>query len=177
MKRIVLTLCAVAVCASISFARVIAKPQATGSDSGTQLSGDGERDALGFSAVVNGGTSFLNYRHWESSNIGFEGILGFNKNSNLTTTDLGVKVLDRLKKEQNLTAYCFGMLGVEPYSGTGTSGTNTYLAAGLGAEFFFQGLPNLSVCAEAGLGYSSPNSQYGNMAGWLPSLGLKYYYK
>jgi hypothetical protein len=80
------------------------------------------------------------------------------------------------KKEQNLTVYSFGMLGIEPYSGDVQSGTNSYAAVGLGAEFFFQGLPNLSFGAEAGFGYSSPNSQYGNTAAWLPSLGIRYYY-
>ncbi len=94
-----------------------------------------------------------------------------------TTTDIGGKILYLLKKEQHLKAYCFGMLGIEPYSNTGTSGTNTYLAVGLGVEFFFQGLPDLSVGTEAGLGYSSLNSQFGNMAGWLPSVGIRYYYK
>jgi len=181
MRRVILTLCVVAACACVSYAKVILKQPAS-ADPGSEQSSNGgpssgERDALGFSAQLNGGVNFLTFRHWDAGKIGFEGLFGFNKDSNQTITDLGIKVLDRLKREQHLTAYCFGLLGIEPYSGSGASGTNTYIAAGLGAEFFFQGLPNLSVCAEAGLGYGSPNSQFGNMAGWLPSLGVRYYYK
>jgi hypothetical protein len=137
------------------------------------------KDAIGFNFQINGGSSLLSYRHWNTEKTfidGFEGLLGFNKNKFITTTDLAVQVMHSIKREQNLTVYSFGMLGIEPYTSDPQNGTNTYAALGLGAEFFFQGLPNLSVGAQAGFGYSSPNSQYGNTAGWLPSLGIRYYY-
>lgn len=180
MRRIISTLCILAVCAGVSSAKVVSKQQTQPSvESGAENSrnSNSERDALGFSAQLNGGVNFITFRHWDSGKIGFEGLFGIEKDNNHTTTDIGAKVLGRLKQEQHLTAYWFGLLAVEPYSGSGSSGTNTYLAGGLGAEFFFQGLPNLSVCAEAGLGYSSPNSRFGNTDGWLPSLGVRYYYK
>jgi hypothetical protein len=176
MKRFVVTLCVVMVCTGISFAKGASAKQ--GSPASSSAPG---KDALGITFQINGGVNFVTYRHWSAGKSfidGAEGLLAFNKNSNVTTTDLAVKLMHSIKREQNLTAYSFGMFGIEPYSGTNTtSGTNTFAAIGLGVEYFIQGVPNLSVSAEAGFGYSSPNSQYGTSAGALPLFGLRYYLK
>jgi len=187
MKRFVLVLTVIAVCAGISFAKPVSKKQisavpsdsdSSSSQASNPASSGEERTALGFNSQVSiNGVTSLSLRQWGPGQNGFETIAGFCKGDNSTIVDLGLKLLHRIKKEQHLTVYSFGLLGIEPYSVNSKSDTNLELEAGLGVEFFFQELPNLGFGAEVGLGYNSGTKLFQTIAGWIPSVGIRYYYK
>ena len=191
MKCLILSLCVVAVCNGIIFAKETAKKQVTPApasaystpdqttDSGT---GSNERIALGFNAQLsNNGVNSVAFRHWGPRKNGIEWIVGYSKDDNNNFLDLGAKLLHCIKREQHLMAYSFGLIGIEKYTiksfPSDLSDTNTTIAGGFGVEFFFQELPNLGLGAEVGFGYNSGTKQLGTIAGWLPTVGIRYYYK
>lgn len=144
------------------------------------------RIGLGFSQQLSDqNLSSMAARFWVTPSYGFEGLFGFQFGDD-RIIDFGGKFLGALRHEQNLTVYGFGLLGIEntefkntnnePGFNNSESQTMTTFGFGLGVEFFFQGLPNLSFMAETGLGYRNPSSggSFGTTSSFM-DLGLRYY--
>lgn len=144
---------------------------------------------VGFNSQLSGhGLDSLSVRWWMSKKTAVEGLLGFTLGDDVIF-DMGGKLLTVLKEEENLSIYGFAMAGVESYNadeylvGTVTpvwvdpDDTAITIGAGVGAEFFMSGLPNLGFGAEIGFGFNNANdkSQFGTSAGWLSSVGIRYY--
>src|SRR3989339_371 len=137
----------------------------------TSKTGIGFNSQLSYRSI-----SSLSIRHWVSSNTGIEGLLGFSLGDD-TIFDVGAKFLMSLKKEQNLTVYSYGLAGIESFDVNGQNDTSLTIGAGFGIEFFLNGLSNLGFGTEFGLGFSDANgkNQFGTSAGWLSSVGIRYY--
>lgn len=176
MKKLVLAACCVIVTTGALFA---APRKATSAPQSTAKARTGVGFTTQFSQI---GATSLSLRSWISDSLGVEGALGFTSGDVNSAVNLGAKVLAPLKKEQNLTLYGFGMLGFESISKIGTvskSETDVTVGAGVGVEFFFQGLPNLGFGTEIGLSYGglTDAKQFGTFASWIPSVGMRYYFQ
>lgn len=163
MKRLLLAVCFVVFVSGVSFAKSNAK---TG---------------IGFSSQISdNGISSLALRYWGPGKTGFEGLLGFSFDNDNKFINIGAKILGIIKKEQNLSYYAFGLLGIENYSiktlGLDESDTTFIGGAGWGVEFFLQGLPNLGFGAELGLQYNSHTKALSTSSDWLSNLGIRYYF-
>lgn len=137
-----------------------------------------KKTGVGFNSQLSGhGIDSLSIRRWISKKTAVEGLLGFTLGDDVIF-DAGGKILTVLKEEENLNIYGFGMAGMESYNpDVGDSDTAVTAGAGLGAEFFMSGLPNLGFGAEIGFGFNNADdkSQFGTSAGWLSSVGIRYY--
>jgi hypothetical protein len=176
MKRLLLAACAVALLSSASFARDGARKAAAPASPASS-----ERQmGLGYTQIS--GVNSLSLRYWTNDKLGFEGIFGFSLGENDKIIDIAGKVLPVIKKEQNLTLYGFGVLGIEnqsiksPVTGDTASDTSVLFGAGVGAEFFLQGLPNLGFGTEIGIAYSGATKVFGTYAGYMSSVGVRYYF-
>jgi hypothetical protein len=176
MKKIVLSLCCIAALASISSAESSRRTTASERTASSSMQG---KFGLGFNNQLSDlGLSSLSLRYWNTNKLGFEGIFGFSLGDN-TIIDLGGKVLGVIKKDQNVTVYGFGLIGIESFDiKNGANDTNFTIGGGLGTEFFFPGLPNLGFGAEIGVGIVSinDNTQFGTSSGWIPQVGMRYYF-
>ncbi|MHB9155278.1 MAG: hypothetical protein ACYC5N_06235 [Endomicrobiales bacterium] len=183
MKKLFLASCCVMLLSGVSFARNGAPRKATtpkGTPAVQQTEG---AIGVGFNSQLSRrGLESLALRAWLSDTLGIEGILGFAFGDGESFFDLGGKVLGVIRKEQNLSLYGFGLLGIEnssiknPVTGDTASETSVAFGGGLGVEFFLQGLPNLGFGTEIGLGYNSGSKQFGTLADWITSVGMRYYF-
>lgn len=193
MKKFLLAVCAVSLCAGISLAKEAPKKVAASAQTKKTYTYTDTKSAIGYDSQL--AVPAVAYRYWGADKIGFEGLLGYSSGENDKHTVLGGKFLSKIKTEQNLTLYWFGMVGIDnykttqsvttinPFTGASVTGSEevsdseTTIGAGLGVEFFFQGLPNLSFGAEMGIANRNKAKVTAIFADWIPSVGIKYYYK
>ncbi|MBN1384292.1 MAG: hypothetical protein JW983_05365 [Elusimicrobia bacterium] len=144
-----------------------------------------KKAGIGFNSQLSGhDVNSLSIRYWFSKKIAVEGLIGFSLGDDVMF-DMGGKFLSVLKEEQNLNIYAFGLLGMESTDIddnnplTDDDDTGITAGAGFGAEFFLIGLDNLGFGAEIGFGFNNADdkSQFGTSAGWLSSVGIRYYLK
>jgi len=185
-----LAACFVMLFGGMSYAKLFesAVPDSTARDTQT----DGQI-GLGFNSQISGNVvsvdnnnvavqsvTSLAVRDWATKYIGYEGMLGFGFGNNTSIIDIGAKILATIKKEQHMRTYGFGLLGFESSSitvgGKSYSSTGVTIGAGLGAEFFFTGLPNLGFGVEAGIGYNSSTEIFSTQ-GSMTDVGIRYYFK
>lgn len=139
------------------------------------------RVGLGFNTQLSRfGVDSISLRSWTSDRLGFEGLFGFLLGDNTQCIDLGGKILFGIKTDRILHLYGFGLLGMENWSaktsGVETHDTDVTVGGGFGVEFFFQGMPDLGFGTEIGLGYNSGTKQFGTLASWIPTVGMRYYF-
>lgn len=176
MKKLLAVAVVIASLSSVSFAKV--------------TKGE-ERYGLGYTMQPAGASAVLNavslnavsFRYWQKGEMGLEAFLGYFSYDNSTNgSGIGAKFLKPMKDEQNLTAYWFGMLTLINGSVAGTSASGTVIGAGLGVEFFLDGLPNLGFSAEIGISNRGGDAFAGTKgtdinANPLSNAGVRYYFK
>jgi len=169
MKKLLAVVCLLSCLASVGLAR------------GSQESADEPMYGIGTNTQT--GMNALSLRYWQNKDWGVEGNLGYYTYSNSTNGSLiGGKYLRSLKQEKCLTIYGFAALAAINCQNAGVSASGTYIAAGLGVEFFFEELPNLRIYAEAGAAneggdYYATTKGTQLFAPTVNNIGLHYYIK
>jgi hypothetical protein len=186
INRVICSLCCLALTVGLASAKDMPRRTTTASNTvTTQQPPQSQRSSsgmtgLGFNTqLTDAGVTALSLRYWSGKNLGIEGLFGFTTGDNTTAFDLGLKILGALKTEPYTKVYGFGIIGIENRSkvnGVNDSDTGTTIGGGLGVEFFIPGLPNLSFGSEIGLLYNSTQKQIGTYAGWIPNVGMRYYF-
>ncbi len=137
---------------------------------------------LGFNQQLR--SANLSARQWKSRKIGWEGIFGFRiGEAGYKNVEMGGKILYVIREEENMNVYATGGIGFSIFKGMEVLGVepdtefNLRMVGGLGVEFFFQGLPNLSFGAEVNMGYSDIDfSSFGIEIDTI-GVGIHYYFK
>ncbi len=139
-----------------------------------------ERIGIGFnSQLSNLNLNSLSVRYWMMDGLGVEGLSGFNFASTTTLFDLGVKIMKKIKKEENMYLYLGGLTGLEYEDSDSTdSNINWTIGALAGGEFFFKELPNLGFGLELGLKYKNvgDDGSFGTGADFFNVVGVHYYF-
>ena len=183
MRKVLVVLLAVAVLAAPSFA--------------AEKKGDGMTGKMGIGAGTNG----LGVRYWMSDKMGIDGNLGFSFGDN-TKISLGGNLVSVIKEKKNLRFVWIAGLFLDTDSADSTpaagvtattSETTINIGGGLGVEYSYEELPDLSfgafltgvgitICSTStdvkGAGFSTSSSDstttFATTAG---SLQVRYYFK
>lgn len=119
----------------------------------------------------------LNVRYWFDKRVAAELYGGFAAGDTEDSFIIGGRALAIIQSFRNINVYASvsGAFGTVKYDEEGTNGFFK-VAAGAGVEYFV--LHNLSVSAEAGIGFfdaANHSKQFGIYADWLPQIGIRYY--
>lgn len=140
----------------------------------------------------------ISVRYYFTDMIGFEGSLGFgwyefdtesnrrggeeSEDVSYSAISLEPKILFNFLSEEQACLYAFGGLGFVhyrvDYDGEDDTETGIRLSIGAGAQWFFEGLPNLGFSAEFGVMYEAIEDVqfFGTFGGMLTSFGIHYYF-
>ncbi len=139
--------------------------------------------SVGFSMVSTQGVlsndiPSLNVRYFFDSNVAAELFAGFSTGDTEDSFIIGGKAIALIQSFKNLNVYAAvtGACGALKYGNRGATNGFFKVAAGAGIEYFI--LNNLSISAEAGIGFfdaANISRQFGVYADWLPQVGLRYY--
>jgi len=118
-------------------------------------------------------------KYWFNNELAVQGILGFNYSDTVDELDLGGKVYFKIQDEENLHVDVIAGLGltrVDPDKGS--TETGTWVNAGIGIEYFFNGLPNLGFSTEVGLTLRDydDDTSFGTTADSFVGAGIHYYF-
>ena len=139
-----------------------------------------EHLGVGFNSQLSPqGVESLSAKYWINNEFGVQGIFGFRYTDDADEMDAGVKVLFKIKDEENLHVDAVAGVGfayVNPDQGS--SDTATWLSGGLGIEYFFSGLPNLGFSTEVGLTIMDyeDDTSVGTTADTFVGAGIHYYF-
>lgn len=125
------------------------------------------------------GVDSLSAKYWINNELCLQGIVGFSYSDETDEADLGAKVHFKIKDEENLHVDAIAGLGfahVDP--DYGDSETGTWISAGVGIEYFFNGLPNLGFSTEVGFSIMDfdDNTTVGTSADTFVGAGIHYYF-
>lgn len=102
-------------------------------------------------------TAALSLRYFPNNYLNTNFLFGFNTESSLKTTTLGIKLTRNLNLEENMNFFsalaAYVLSTRDPLNGNQQTGVE--FNALLGAEFFLPGVPHLGLLLEAGLGLQS----------------------
>jgi hypothetical protein len=125
----------------------------------------------------------ISVRHWMDKQLGFEGILGYrllnrDNGPDARAFELGGRFLINLVQEQNMHVYGGAGLSLLHRRFDDNSDNGVGAEVFTGAEFFFQGLPNLGFSAELGIDLTDTKdtTTFGTFGGSFVSAGIRYYF-
>jgi hypothetical protein len=140
---------------------------------------------VGFTNAFSGasGLTSVSARYWVDKQLGIEGLVGFEsvnreRGADLNRQVFAARLLLNFVQEDNLHLYGGAGLALlrEEFDDDSDSGLGLDLF--VGAEFFFQGLPNLGFSSEVGLEISDDGNTtfVGTHGGSFATFGIRYYF-
>jgi hypothetical protein len=147
------------------------------------------RWGVGFTTALSPEASFgdeltsLSVRYWLDKQLGLEGVVGYSlvnrdEGEDQRYSTFGGRFLIKMVEEENLHVY--GGAGIAfLYAKEGDNkGSGVGVEAFAGAEYFFQGLPNLGFSSEVGLRLSDTGDTtvFGTDGGSFLNFGIRYYF-
>lgn len=166
-------------CTVVAFALPAAAKDMTG------LWGVGYTKAL---SPQGSGLSAVSVRYWLDKQLGLEGLFGYqlinrDGGADERSMSLGGRFLIKMVEEENLHAYGGAGIAalyhrVELDNGDHQGGGGVGVEAFVGAEYFFQGLPNLGFSSEVGLRLADTNDTtvFGTEGDSFANFGIRYYF-
>ncbi|MBI5445478.1 MAG: hypothetical protein HY900_30220 [Deltaproteobacteria bacterium] len=164
------------VCATLLFALPAAAKDMTG------LWGVGYTKAF---SPAGSDLSAVSVRYWLDKQLGLEGLFGYqlinrDNGADERTLNLGGRFLIKMVEEENLHVYGGAGLALLYHkvdgddNGGGGVGAETFA----GAEYFFQGLPNLGFSSEVGLRLADTGDTtvFGTDGNSFVNFGIRYYF-
>lgn len=145
--------------------------------------GVGFTKALSPESTFGEGLTSLSVRYWLDKQLGLEGVLGYklvnrDDGPDERYSSLGGRFLIKMVEEENLQAYGGAGLAFLYAKEGEDSGSGVGVEAFVGAEYFFQGLPNLGFSSELGLQLSDTGDTtvFGTGGGSFIDFGIRYYF-